>query len=159
MKTRMMNLFVVAAVACSALVGCGSSGSGTVASDDAVVIGLAQPVIVLERFNGSSPALPTIGKMHIQTQAQYDALGDESIFPGGIDFDQNDLVIVSLGERPTGGYAIEIDSVQLQGGELAVTGKASTPGPDANTTQALTYPYSAVLIANTPANSVVTYID
>jgi hypothetical protein len=154
----MMKLFVVAALACSALVGCkgdgdapsGPAGGGT---------DLAQPVTILERVNGNSAALKTIGKMHIETQAAYDALGDADIFPGEIDFDANDLVIVALGEQATGGYSVNIASIQLQGGELAVTGKATAPGADAITTQALTYPYSAVLIPNTAADKVVTYID
>jgi hypothetical protein len=155
MQTRMMNLFIVAALSCSALIGCKGDGGTTVkAGSD-----LAQPVTILERVNGNSDALKTIGKMHIETQAQYDALGDADIFPGKIDFDANDLVIVALGEQPTGGYSVNIESIQIQGGELAVTGKASAPGADAITTQVLTYPYSAVLIENTSADKVVLYID
>jgi hypothetical protein len=153
----MMKLCVVAALAGTAMIGCKSDGEPD--GEAEVTAALAQPVIILERVNGSSAALDTIGKMHIETQAQYDALGDENIFPGGVNFDENDLVIVALGEQPTGGYSINIESLQLEGGELAVTGKASAPGPDAVTTQALTYPYSAVLIANTSADKVVTYID
>lgn len=155
MRNPMMKLFIVAALACSVMVGCKgdgdtSSGGGT---------DLAQPVTILERVNGNSAALKTIGKMHIETKAAYDALGDADIFPGEIDFGKNDLVIVALGEQRTGGYAVNIESIQLQGGELAVTGKATAPGADAIVTQALTYPYSAVLIPNTAADGVVTYID
>lgn len=158
MRTKMMNLFVVAALSSSALVGCKSDGD-TAADAADTGIELAQPVMILERVEGNSDALKSIGTMHIETQAQYDALGDANIFPGPIDFDANDLVIVALGEQPTGGFAVKIASIQLDGGELAVTGKATTPGPDAVTTQALTYPYSAVLIANTSADKVVPYID
>lgn len=155
MRTRMMNLFVAAALSCSALVGCQGNG-GTAAS---VGSDLAQPVMILERVNGDSAALKTIGTMHIETKDQYDALGDANIFPGGVDFDAADLVIVALGEQATGGFSVNIDSIQLQSGELAVSGKATTPGPDSVTTQALTYPYSAVLIPNTAADRVVPYID
>lgn len=158
MQHPMMKLFIVAALSCSALVGCKGDGDTATAPADPVT-DLAQPVTILERVTGDSPALKTIGKMHIQTQDQYDALGDADIFPGKVDFDAVDLVIVALGEQSTGGYAISIESIQLQGGELAVTGKASAPGADAVVTQALTYPYSAVLIANTDADKVVTYID
>ena len=156
MRTRMMNLFVVAALGCLALVGCQSDGD---AAEPTAVSSLAQPVTILERVNGNSAALKTLGKMHIETKEQYDALGDANIFPGGVDFDQHDLFIVALGERPTGGYAVNIDSIQLEGGELAVTGTASAPAADAVTTQALTYPYSAVLIPNTSADKIVLYID
>ncbi|MFK7788692.1 MAG: protease complex subunit PrcB family protein [Phycisphaeraceae bacterium] len=155
MRTKMLNLFVVAALTCTALIGCKSDGDATTEAGPE----LAQPVTILERVNGNSAALKSIATMHIETQAQYDALGDDSIFPGGIDFAKNDLVIVALGEQATGGYAVNINSIQLDGGELAVTGKATTPGADAITTQALTYPYSAVLITNTSADKVVPYID
>ena len=157
MQNPMMKLFVVAALASSALIGCKGDGDATDTADAGPA--LAQPVTILERVNGSSAVLKAIGKMHIETQAAYDALGDANIFPGEIDFDANDLVIVAWGEKPTGGFGINIESIQLQGGELAVTGKASTPPADAATTQALTYPYSAVLIPNTSADLIVTYID
>lgn len=159
MQNPMMKLFVVAALACSALIGCKGDGDAAATGPADGATDLAQPVTMLKRVNGNSAALKTIGKMHIETQADYDALGDANIFPGEIDFDVNDLVIVALGEQSTGGYSISIESIQLQGGELAVTGKASAPGADAITTQALTYPYSAVLIVNTSADKVVTYID
>ncbi|MBX2851850.1 MAG: protease complex subunit PrcB family protein [Phycisphaeraceae bacterium] len=157
MQNPMMKFFVVAALACSALVGCRGDGDGAASSESGP--DLAQPVTILERVNGNSAALKTIGKMHIETEEAYAALGDANIFPGEIDFGASDLVIVALGEQRTGGYSVNIESIQLQGGELAVTGKATVPGPDAITTQALTYPYSAVLIPNTAADKVVTYID
>lgn len=153
MQNPMMKLFVVAALASSALIGCKGDGGTTCES------GLAQPVTIVERVNGNSDAFKTIGALHIETKAQYDALGDANIFPGGLDFDQFDLIIVALGEQRTGGYAVNIESIQLEGGELAVTGKATTPAADAITTQALTYPYSAVSIPNTSASKVVPHID
>lgn len=156
MRIRMMNLFVVAAVCSAALMGCKGGGGSADAGGDATLV---EPVIIVERVNGSSDALKTIATMHLETQADYDALGDANLFPGPIDFDTYDLVVVALGERSTGGFGINIESIQLDGGELAVTGKASAPGPDAIVTQALTYPYSAVLIANTSADKVVPYID
>lgn len=156
MNTRMMNLFVIACVASFAMIGCKGSGDtccGTCGG------GLAQPVTIGERVNGNSAALKTIGALHIETKEQFEALGDANIFPGDLNFDDIDLVIVALGEQPTGGYSVNIESIQLAGGELAVAGKASSPGPDAVTTQALTYPYSAVVIPNTKADKVVPYID
>jgi len=152
----MMNVLMVAALASTALIGCKGDGD-TDASSDGVT--LATPVPIGERVNGNSAALKTLGTYHIETKAQYDALGDAEIFPGGLDFGENDLVIVALGEQPTGGYSVTIESIQLAGGELAVTGKATAPGPDAVTTQALTYPYCAVSIPNTDADKVVPYID
>ncbi|MFN3165862.1 MAG: protease complex subunit PrcB family protein [Phycisphaeraceae bacterium] len=144
-----------------ALVGCkGDGDTGADAGpDNGPGVVLAEPVPIVESVSGNSQALKTIGTMLIRTQAEYDALGDANIFPGGIDFEQYDLVIVALGEQMTGGYAVEINAIQQVGDELAVTGKATRPGPDAIVTQALTYPYDAVIIANTDAKTVVPYID
>lgn len=153
MRNPMIKFFVVAALGCSVLIGCKGDGDTPGGGD------LAQPVMIAERVNGNSDALKTIGTLHIETKAQYDALGDANIFPGDLDFDEYDLIIVALGEQPTAGYAVNIESVQLDEGDLAVTGKATAPGGDAITAQVLTYPYSAVSIPNTSASKVVPYID
>jgi len=152
MRTRIWNMLVVAALLSTVgMVGCkNGSKAGS---------GLAEPVAISESVSGNSAALKSIGAWHIETQEAYDALGDANIFPGELNLDKNDLVIVALGEQKTGGYSVAIESIQLVDGELAVTGKATAPGADAVTTQALTYPYSAVLIPNTDADSVVPYID
>ncbi|MEM6507213.1 MAG: protease complex subunit PrcB family protein [Planctomycetota bacterium] len=152
MRIWKMNLLLVAVLAGVTLTGCKSDG-------DTGGTSLAQPVTILERVSGDSAALKELGSYHIETKAQYEALGDADIFPGEVDFDANDLVIVSLGERSTGGFAVNIESIQLAGGELAITGEATKPAEADAVTQALTYPYSAVLIPNTSAEVVVPYID
>ncbi|MEM9346310.1 MAG: protease complex subunit PrcB family protein [Planctomycetota bacterium] len=154
MRIWKMNLLLVAALAGFVLTGCKSDGD-----ENAGATSLAQPVTILERVSGDSAALKDLGSYHIETQAQFDALGDAEIFPGEVDFDTNDLVIVALGERSTGGFAVKINSIQLSGGELAITGEATKPAETDAVTQALTYPYSAVLIPNTSADVVVPYID
>jgi hypothetical protein len=165
MRNRTWKTLAAAALLCPAiaLVGCKSDGDGDTGadagSDNAPGVVLAEPVTIVESVSGNSPALPDLGTMLIRTQAEYDALGDKDIYPGKVDFDKHDLVIVALGERNTGGYSIEITSIQLVGGELAVTGQATRPGPDDAVTQAITYPYDAAIIANTDAKSVVPYID
>ena len=121
-------------------------------------VALAEPVTILESKSGSSDAFKTIGRMLIKTQADYDALGKPDLHPG-IDFEANDLVIVALGEQPTGGYAIEITAIQEEGDTLFVVGSSSEPGEDAVVTQALTYPFAAAVIPNTSATLVVPQID
>lgn len=163
MQKQTLKMLVVAAMLGPALMiaGCksdGDGGSSSAAGSSTAPATLAQPVTMVESVNGDSSALG-FGHMLIRTQAEYDALGDKDIYPGGVDFDKYDLVIVALGERKTGGYKIDITSIQMVGDELAITGKVTTPAPDAATTQALTYPYDAVIIANTDAKTVVPYID
>ncbi|MGB0766951.1 MAG: protease complex subunit PrcB family protein [Phycisphaeraceae bacterium] len=158
MRTRIWKTLAMAAlVGAVGLTGCQSGSSDD--EPEAKKTFLAEPVAIVEKVDGDSPALKTISWTHVQTQGEYADLGDPNIFPGEIDFDTYDLVVVALGEQPTGGYAITIESLQLTGGELAISGKVTTPAPDAAVTQALTYPYSAALIANTQASSVVPYIE
>ncbi len=53
-------------------------------------------------------------------------------------------VIVSLGEKPTGGYAIAITKVTLRGSILTVQAQVTEPGRGAMVTQAFTHPFDAV---------------
>lgn len=50
-------------------------------------------------------------------------------------------LVVYAGERPTGGYSIEITSIVDQEGITEVTVKEKAPGKDVMVTQALTYPF------------------
>lgn len=128
------------------------------ATPEAPAVVLAEPVKIIDYKQGDSQAFQDLGVMLIKTQAEYDKLGDADIFPG-IDFDKHDLVIATLGQRNTGGYTIQITALQLQGEALFVVGKATAPGPDDIVTQALTYPYYAVVIDNTTATYPVQAID
>ena len=63
-----------------------------------------------------------------------------------VDFERESLVLVALGERPTGGYAVEIREVLAGGGALHVRYVEVRPGARCFVTQAVTYPYAAVAI-------------
>lgn len=61
--------------------------------------------------------------------------------------DEEQLVLVAaLGERNTGGYAIEILWVEKAEGKLIVHAKESTPAPGSAVIMAITYPYQAVVV-------------
>ncbi len=138
-------------------VGCKSDGDGDEPTQPAVA--LAEPVAILQSSTGNSQALANVaGVRLIKTQADYDKLGDATIAPG-INFDEQDLVLASLGQQNTGGYSVSITALQLEGDTLVVVGKAKRPGADDIVTQALTYPYAAAVIANTDAKLIVSAID
>ncbi len=50
-------------------------------------------------------------------------------------------LLVTFGEQPTGGYSVEITSLEEEADQLTVTVKFTEPGEDDIVTQALTYPY------------------
>lgn len=55
-------------------------------------------------------------------------------------------VVVFLGERNTGGYAVEIASVQPEDRKLIVSYREQTPDPDMMVTQALTTPWAVAIV-------------
>ena len=95
----------------------------------------------------------------IRNQATYEELwsrlhADESTTDGEgsdppeLSFDSHVVVAVVLGERPTGGYAVDIDAIQASedGREMRVEFTESVPGGNCAVTQALTSPYVLVAV-------------
>jgi hypothetical protein len=61
-----------------------------------------------------------------------------------VDFSKEMVIAVFMGEKPTGGYGIEVTSVYEYRDKITVNVKEKEPGPDEIVTQALTYPYHIV---------------
>lgn len=55
-------------------------------------------------------------------------------------------LLVTYGEKPTGGYTVEITDITEQEGKIVVTANFTEPGEDEMVTQALTYPYDLAVI-------------
>ena len=72
-----------------------------------------------------------------------------------IDFSQQSVLAVYMGEQRTGGYSIEVTSITRENGRLTVTVRQSRPGPGAITTMALTQPFHMVRIPKVPAGTAV----
>ena len=62
------------------------------------------------------------------------------------DFARETLLVVMMGERPSGGYRVEVQNVSLDGGDLFVDLRFVEPAPDAVTTAALTSPWAVVRV-------------
>ncbi|MBI4326069.1 MAG: protease complex subunit PrcB family protein [Chloroflexi bacterium] len=63
-----------------------------------------------------------------------------------IDSGKEMVIMVTMGRKSTGGYAIEIMSVVEAADRLQITVKRTTPRPGAMTIQALTAPYHFVAV-------------
>lgn len=63
-----------------------------------------------------------------------------------IDFATETAVFLFAGERPTGGYSIEVRGVSLDGDTLVIDGNVKTPGRSVATTQAITSPYVVLAV-------------
>ena len=62
------------------------------------------------------------------------------------DFERQMVLFVALGERRTGGHAIEIVRAEVVEGKLIVHVRETRPQPGATTTMALTAPFHAVAV-------------
>lgn len=74
--------------------------------------------------------------------------GEPPVAPPAVDFAREMVLVVALGERPTGGHDVAIDAVTGDGaGGATVAYTAREPGEGCMSTQALTSPAVAVRVA------------
>ncbi len=66
--------------------------------------------------------------------------------PVVVDFDRCVVVAIFAGERPSGGYRLEITGARYENKELDVRYLLRTPKPGSMVTQALTSPYTVILL-------------
>lgn len=62
------------------------------------------------------------------------------------DVQQSNFVVLNMGEKPTGGYSITVDSVVETDKNIVIKVKEITPDPGAMLTQSITYPYTVLKI-------------
>jgi len=79
--------------------------------------------------------------------AEHCARGAVSQPAPAIDFAKEMVVVLTLGQKPTGGYGIEITRVAIEGNRLKVSYRATSPPAGAMVTQALTSPCHMVAVA------------
>jgi hypothetical protein len=58
-----------------------------------------------------------------------------------VDFRRESVVAIFIGQRPTGGYEIDLEEVTIEDGEVYVSLRENEPAEDAITTQVLTSPW------------------
>jgi protease stability complex PrcB-like protein len=63
-----------------------------------------------------------------------------------VDFDKEMVAAVFLGEKPSGGYGVEISSAEVADSSLTVFVKETSPKPGAIVTQAINQPFHIVRI-------------
>ncbi len=62
------------------------------------------------------------------------------------DSGEGTYLISYWGEKPTGGYSLNVESARLEGNRVTVRLALEEPPPDAIVTQALTYPYVVAVV-------------
>lgn len=64
-----------------------------------------------------------------------------------IDFEEYKYVLIGAGERPTGGYSVEVTSVVGKEDSILVDAKVNAPKPDEMVVQAITHPSVLIKIS------------
>lgn len=149
---------IVAMFAIATAVACGSpTDSGAPASvEPAELVGASQvsdSVIV-----ALNSGIPDRRRLVIRSEAEWHALWREataSVSPAPdvprFDFATEMLLVATMGARPTGGYAIMIDSVYAQRGVLHAVVRETVPDRACLVTLAMTTPVVAVRVPRSAA--------
>jgi hypothetical protein len=66
--------------------------------------------------------------------------------PPAVDFTQETVVVVFVGQKPSGGYAVEVVNVTWNYNEVFVHPVATQPGPECATASVVTQPFQIVAI-------------
>jgi len=96
-----------------------------------------------------NPNIEKQGSHHIKTSEKYkEIFGEES----DIDFEKYDILAVFSGVKNTGGYSIEIISIEEKEELLEIYVEKKSPGEDCLVTMAITYPFDIVKIESSDKN-------
>ncbi|MEX0887382.1 MAG: protease complex subunit PrcB family protein [Phycisphaeraceae bacterium] len=136
-------------LAITLLFGCESDGPSPQAAGPAPQ--RAQPVRIVEQIHGDDPALQRTAVLWIRAEDEQDVLGSDALADLDVDFETQDVIVVAVGEVPTGGHWAYIDSVDRVGDVLNVNGRVNRPAADEAVTQAMAHPFAAAVIEKTRA--------
>ena len=145
---RIYHIAIAQALAILLLAACGTRPSPSAAfSQEPTAVTIE--VLVAESYSGITDSR----RLVIRDAATWQAVWKEIVGartpapqPPGVDFDQNMVILAAMGQRGTGGYAIRIDEVAVEDGQLNVVVRETAPGPGCMTIQALTAPVTAVRV-------------
>lgn len=109
---------------------------------------------IVQQWSGQHGGTTTAGTRVLRTTDEWNAFWQQAgrEQPTMPDFTRHMVVVISLGEKRTGGFAAEAIGVREENGRVVVQYRESSPQPGMMVTQALTSPWTAVLILRSPAS-------
>jgi protease stability complex PrcB-like protein len=110
------------------------------------VSGVDQPTQIVVRSQNDWAAL---WSRHVRTQTPPPP-------PPSVDFSRDMVVALFMGQRPTGGYAIEVTQIERTDAGLAVRYRTRRPDPSSMQMQVLTQPYHLITVPR--ADDPVTFV-
>jgi hypothetical protein len=150
----MNRLFQVAA---GAILVVGSLASGCVSIQMKTASGapLARQISQSTHCGLTAPGHLLVDKQH--QLGRLEALTERSLPLGpirAIDFSQEHVVFVTLGQKPTGGFSVTLASSQVVDQQLVLTVHITEPEPGSMVTQALTTPCAVIAVTATGWNTI-----
>jgi PrcB C-terminal len=107
--------------------------------------------------SGISEPLQTVARNDAEWQTLWQkqvAVQSNPLPPPAIDFKNELVAAVFLGEKPTGGYSIEIVGAEKTNGSLTISYSETMPRSGSMLTQAFTQPFHIVRVITTDAENV-----
>ena len=114
---------------------------------------------IISRHHGSDPGFKEPMVVLVNSYEELESLNSSHLINQTINFDRESLLLLALGEKPTGGYWARITAVQRKNNLLYVQGTANRPHKDQTVPQVLTYPYAAVAVKKIRSAKVRSEID
>lgn len=151
----MVMLTATAVLSAMMLAGCASDQG----MDPAAKLGSTEPVSISEKIMGSDPGFDEPGVFVAKSVDDLIAMGSLDLVGKDIDFNTSMVLVVALGEQPSGGYWVTIEAVQRKDQTLYVQGVANAPAPDQMTTQQMTYPYAAAVLPRMEVTQIMPEIE
>jgi len=141
--TRRLERLIILAVALLLTAGCAANRSATAEGAP-----LARQVTESDHCGLTAPGLVYISEASdLGRLARLPAANLALSKLRAIDFEQEHLVLVGLGQKPTGGYGLTLTSAEIVDDQLQVAVKVRQPAPDSLVTQALTTPCAVIAVS------------
>ena len=134
---------VILTVLFTVSVGCNErSGSPTAPSEPLTVTRLGRSDSSLTYSSNLLTAQRTIVRDEAAWRTTWSSIWRTTPVPDlpPVDFTREMVVVAALGQRPTGGFSIYIDSATAQESGVQIRIRTVSPGPRCGTTQAITEP-------------------
>ncbi len=118
----------------------------------------ATPVAIQNHITGDQSGITQPTVKVINSTSELEALNSPALNAAGVDFANNSLIVLALGEQTSGGYWAKITAVERLGDVVTVYGAANAPAGDAMNTAVMTTPFDAVVVPALGAVDLQTHI-
>lgn len=141
------------------LAGCASTSQSQTNGGEDSELRVIEPVEIKQTMRGDVSTFQEPGAFLFKREAEFEAYRRGPLMELDVDWGNSDVVVVSLGAQPTGGYWVSITGAQRVGPKLYVQAIASRPAAEDMVTQVITYPVSVAVVEKTPAGTVTPEVE